>query len=85
MIYLSMPVPCLRAGLSLMLWCLSLVLWKCPTAWAIVCVLVRCVFVLSVCEPSLRAGRGIVPHSNVLVVGSSRCRRDAERNLTPHF
>ena len=85
MIYLSMPVPRLRAGLSLMLWCLSLVLWKCATPSAVVCVLVRCVFVLSVCGPSLRAGRGIVPRSNVSVVGSSRHRRDAERNLTPHF
>jgi len=53
MIYLSMPMSCLRAGLSLMLWCLSLVLWKCATPSAVVCVLVRCVFVLSIYGPSL--------------------------------
>ena len=52
---ISMPALCLRAGLPLMLWCLSLVLWKCATPVVVRVVGSLCV-VLSACGPSLRAG-----------------------------
>jgi hypothetical protein len=42
-----------------------LLLWICATPPIVIMLLVRCVFVLLIYGPSLRAGRGIAPCSNV--------------------
>ena len=73
-----MLVMCLCTGLSL-------VLQLCATPCHVVELLVLCVFLLFVYGPSLRAGRGIVPCSNVLVMDSSRRGCNAECNLLPRF
>ena len=62
-----------------------LLLWICATPSVVVVLLVRCVFVLLVYGPSLQASQGIVPRSNVSVMGLSHRGRDVERNSTPHF
>ena len=64
-IYLSMPIPCLCASLSLMLWCLSLAMDMCYSSNCRYVVGSLCVCVVSLWTEPLNQSRGIVPHSIV--------------------
>jgi hypothetical protein len=86
-----MPVPCLHAGLSLVLWCLSLVLWIRATPSVIVCshfivgLSVFCVFVLLSVYLAIEPIEGSYLVRTFGSWDSSRHGHDVDRKLTPHF